>query len=101
MNQSYNITGNGTVIIPGNPHMYLEAIVINTKGGSSNQAILYDGNAVVSADPQRKKATIDTTASIGRLEYDMWMEYGIYIVLKTGTAADITVLYREAPGNVG
>lgn len=75
----------------------LVAIIINTKGGSSNTATLYDSNSTLGANAELKKAKIDTTAYAGRIDYGIPLYNGIYIVVATGTAADISILYRELP----
>jgi len=68
----------------------LHAITINTKGASANTATVYDNTA----GSGTKIATIDTTASVGTLRFDAAFSTGLTIVTATGTAADITVLYR-------
>ena len=75
----------------------LIALVVNTKGASSNVATLYDSNADIGANVQYKKATIDTVNTFGRIEYGIPMFNGIYIVTATGTAPDITIIYAETP----
>ena len=100
-NKSYNLTSLGTTIIPvptnGNNKLVLIALVVNTKGASSNTATLYDSNATIGANAENKKATIDTVNTFGRIEYGIPIYYGIYIVGATGTPADITVIYAETP----
>jgi hypothetical protein len=100
-NKTYNITSLGTTIIPvpsnGNKKLVLIALVINTKGASSNTATVYDSNATIGANAENKKATIDTVNTFGRIEYGIPMYYGIYIAVATGTPADITVIYAETP----
>jgi hypothetical protein len=95
--RSYNITGNGTTTlnVPNNPlgKLILIALVINTKGGSSNTAKIYDSNESIGANSDYLKATLDTTDRVGRVDYGIPMTNGIYIVTSAGTAADITVLY--------
>ena len=65
----------------------LLSVSINTKGASSNVATVYNG-PVASADVV---AVIDTTDSVGTLEYGVRCPDGIYVVTATGTAADLTI----------
>lgn len=85
-----NITTNGNTIISGN--IELIALVINTKGASSNTAKLYTG---LTADPQRVIATIDTTTDAERFDYGLPCIGGFLLVTATGTAPDATVIYRN------
>lgn len=100
-NKTYNITTNGVVFIPvpANPtgKLVLQALVINTKGASSNTVTIYDSNLTLGANVELRKGTIDTTVVPGRFEYNIPMFKGIYIVVATGTAPDITVIYSETP----
>lgn len=67
----------------------LHGITINTKGASSNTLKIYDGLSASGT----LMATIDTTATPGLWEYDMTFTTGLTIVIGTGTAADVTVLW--------
>ena len=100
-NKTYNITANGTTFIPipANPagKLVLVRLVINTKGGSSNTATIYDSNETIGANAEKRKGILDTTANVGSIEYGFPCFNGIYIVVATGTAPDITVVYAEAP----
>ena len=93
-NKSQNITTNGLTSISGK--FVLIAIVINTKGGSSNTAKIYD-DVNGEETPEKLKATIDTTANVQRLDYGIPMFEGINIRTATGTPADLTVIYSETP----
>lgn len=100
VDKEYNVNTNGIVIIPAsvnpdNGKLLLSKININTKGASSNTATLYDSDSTTGADPERKIGRIDTTASIGTLFYNLVLEKGIYLVVETGTAPDLTILYKE------
>lgn len=99
MDKFYNITGNGIVTIPNptNPRRrwYLKRIVINTKGASSNVATLYDSDEDTGANAEQRIGAIDTTVQPGFIDYDLILQKGIYIVLATGTAANLTVIYKE------
>ena len=90
-NQTYNITTNGVTNLVGK--FVLVAIVINTKGTSSNTLTIYDSDSTT----ENKKGKLDTTASIGRIEYGIPMYKGIYLVTATGTAPDVTVIYSPTP----
>ena len=94
-NKTYNITGNGTTILPGK--FVLIALIVGTKGGTGHTATIYDSNATLGADPERKKATIDTVNTFGRIELGFPVFNGIYIVHDGGTTPDITVLYADTP----
>ena len=74
----------------------LVAIVINTKGGSSNTVKIYDD---VSGEetPEQLIATIDTTEAAKRLDYGLPMYRGINIRVATGTAANLTLIYAPTP----
>jgi hypothetical protein len=93
--------GTTTIPLPANPRgkLILISLIVNTKGGSSNTLTIYDSDVVIGANDEQKIATIDTTdiALIGRLQYNLPMYNGIYLVLATGTAPDITVIYAETP----
>jgi len=98
-NKTLNITTNGTVVIPipANPagKLVLVRLVINKKGASSNSATIYDSNDTIGANAQQRKGTLDTTVNVGSIEYGFPCFNGIYIVVATGTAPDITVVYKE------
>jgi len=92
--KSYNITTNGLTTLPGK--WLLVAIVINSKGASSNTATIYDdieGQETV----ERRIAKIDTTDSVTRLDFGLPIQYGINIRTATGTAPNLTVIYKEEP----
>ena len=89
-----NITTNDLTSIPGK--FVLIAIVINTKGGSSNTIKIYD-DIVNEETPENLIATIDTTAAAIRLDYGIPMLKGINIRTATGTPANITVIYAKTP----
>jgi hypothetical protein len=94
-NKTYNITQNGTTVLPG--RFVLVRLVINTKGASSNTAAIYDSDETVGANVERLKGTLDTTDSARSIEYGFPMFTGIYIVVSAGTAANITVVYKATP----
>lgn len=96
-NKTYNITTNGItqIPVPANPRrkLVLIALVVNTKGASSNTAIIYDS----ATTEENKIGTIDTVNTFGRIEYGIPIYNGLRIVTATGTAPDITVIYSETP----
>ena len=98
-NKTYNIKTNGTTFIPvpANPvgKLVLVRIVINTKGASSNTAVIYDSNETLGANDDYRKAGLDTVNTTGHIDYGFPMFNGIYIVVATGTAPDMTVVYKE------
>ena len=94
-NKTYNITGNGTTIIPGK--FVLIALVVGTKGGSGHTATIYDSNATIGANAERKKSTIDDVNTYGRIDLGFPVFDGIYIVHGGGTTSDITIIYAETP----
>lgn len=100
-NKTYNITANGVTIIPlpanDTGKFVLVRLIINKKGASSNTATIYDSNATLGANSDYRKGTLDTTVSIGSIECGYPMYNGIYIDVATGTAPDITVVYKDTP----
>lgn len=84
-----NITTNGNTIVPGS--FELVALVINTKGASSNTAKIYHG---ITANAQNVIATLDTTVNADRFDYGIPCSDGILIVTAAGTAPDLTLVYR-------
>lgn len=83
-----NITGNATTVVKNAPG-FVHTITINTKGATSNIAKLYDGPAATGT----LLATIDTTANVGFLLFDVKCDTNITVVTSAGTAADLTVTY--------
>lgn len=85
-----NITTLATTVVSANPGT-LAAICINTKGATANTATVYDNTA----GSGTKIATIDTTAAVGCLRYDVAFATGLTVVTATGTAPDMTVTWRK------
>jgi hypothetical protein len=83
-----NLTSNGTTVIKSGKGI-LGVVTLNRAGASSNTLTLYD-NTAGSGD---KIATIDTTAGIGSLAYDVPFNNGLTAVLATGSAPDVTIMY--------
>jgi len=74
-----------------NPHALLKAVVINTPGAAANILTLYDGQSTSGT----VIAVVNTTAAaLPPLEYDITVPGGIWYTLLTGTAADLTFIYR-------
>ena len=94
-NKTLNITGNGTTIIPGK--FVLIALIVGTKAGSGHTAVIYDSNATIGANPERRKATIDDVNTYGRIDLGFPVFDGIYIVSGGGTTSDSTLVYAETP----
>ena len=96
----YNVRTNGTVAIPnsGNPSnskICLVRIIVNTKGGTGNTAVLYDSNETIGANAENRIGTIDTNAPVNNPEYNLILQNGIYIVVGGGTTPDFTIIYKE------
>ncbi len=98
-NKTISITTLGTTVlpVPSNPSgkLLLVRVIINTKGGSSNTATIYDSNEALGANSDYYKGKIDTTTNVGSIEYGFPLHNGLYIVVATGTAPDLTVVYKE------
>lgn len=62
-------------------------VTINTKGATGNLLTVYDGTSTGGT----VIASIDTTVAVGSFLYDVRVEVGIYVVLASGTAADLTI----------
>ncbi|MBI1198383.1 MAG: hypothetical protein GC203_11020 [Phenylobacterium sp.] len=69
----------------------LHKVVINTAGASSNTLTLYNDTT---GGTSNAIAVIDTTSGIDTLAYDLHFGNGLQAVTATGTAADITIVYR-------
>ena len=82
-----NITTNTTTTVVTGPGV-LKRIVINTKGASANTATIYDNTT----NSGTKIATMDTTANVGEVNYDVSFVTGLTVATATGTAADLTVV---------
>jgi hypothetical protein len=85
-----NITTNTTTAVKSGAGT-LVRIVVNTKGAAANTATLYDNLA----GSGTRIGTLDTVnGAIASIEYGCAFATGLTIVTATGTAADITVVYR-------
>lgn len=86
---STEITANTTTTVKSGAG-FLHTVYINQKGASSNTATLYDNTA----GSGTVIATIDTTANVGSIVYDVAFSTGLTIVTATGTAPHLGVSYR-------
>jgi hypothetical protein len=69
----------------------LNNVVINKQGSMSNVLTIYDGTSAASA---QLIATIDPTFGLVTLFYNVAFQTGLYVVLGTGNAADITITFQ-------
>ena len=84
-----HIAANGTTTAKSGAGL-LRRIVINTKGSAANTLTVYDsttGSGTVIA-------VIDTTNAGGSFDYELDFATGLTLVLASGTAADITVIFE-------
>lgn len=84
-----NITTNTTTTVKGGSGI-LHAIVINTKGATANTATIFDNTT----NSGTKIGTMDTTTGVGTILYDARFGTGLTIVTASGTAPDMTVVFR-------
>jgi len=84
-----NVTTNATTTVKRGSGI-LHAIVINTKGASANTVTIYDNTAASGT----KIGTIDSTAVTGTILFDARFGTGLTVVTVTGTAPDMTVVFR-------
>jgi len=89
-NNYTHITTNATTNVKAAPGL-LSAICVNTKGASANLLTIYDNPSAASGTVI---GVVDTTAATGCTMYDVRTLNGITILTATGTAADITVVWR-------
>ena len=69
----------------------LHRVCVNTKGASANTATLYDNTTATGTII----AVIDTTtANVACMDYDLGFTTGLSVLTATGTAADLTIVYR-------
>lgn len=87
-----NITTNATTVVRSDGPSRLNRVIINTKGATANTMKLYDG-PVANA---KLIGTIDTTTTVGSIDYNLNLSSGLVVVTATGTASDATVVYDEA-----
>lgn len=84
-----NLTANtaGTTVKSGAGT--LRAVTVNSAGASSNVLTLYDGTSTGGT----KIGTFDTN-SLRTIPFDLAFATGLFAVLATGTAADLTILWK-------
>lgn len=94
-NQYTHISANtaGVAIGTAGQSTRLRSININTKGAASNVLTIYDGSSTGGT----VVAVFDTTVSFGTFLFDLTLLGGLFVVLATGTPADITIAWT--PGN--
>jgi hypothetical protein len=84
-----NSTGTGTTIIKSGAGT-LHSICINTKGATANTLTVFDNTAASGT----KIGTIDTTAAVGCLIYDVAFATGLTLSSASGTGADVTTSWK-------
>jgi hypothetical protein len=89
-NQYLRINANtaGMQVKPGQGTVH--TVSINVKGTSSNVLTLYDGTITSGT----VIANIDTTSNVGSVTLDASFVNGLFAVLATGTAADLTITFH-------
>lgn len=85
--QACPISANSTVVCKTGFGVF-QAVVINKVGASANVATVYDALTATGTPI----ATIDTTAAVGTLVYNVIVRTGVTVVVGTGTAANLTVI---------
>jgi hypothetical protein len=89
-NSFSNLLANATTTVKSGAGT-LVGININTKGASANTLTIYDNTA----GSGTKIGTVDTVNGvIGHIPFKAAFATGLTVVIATGTAADITVIYR-------
>ena len=87
-NNYAHIASNGNSTLSKAPCVLI-GVTINSKGASANILTLYDGTSASAP----VIAVIDTTSVLGTLDYDVQCLNGLYAVMGTGTAGDVTVAW--------
>lgn len=85
-----HITTNTTTVVKATAGI-LHKVIINTKGATANVLTLYNDTTGGTANAI---AVIDTTTGVDNIDYDLGFSNGLQAVTATGTAADITIVYR-------
>lgn len=84
-----NLLANATTTVSNGP-CQLKRIIINNAGAAGNILTIYDNTAGSGI----LVGVVDTVELNGRiLEYNIHLRTGLTVVLGTGTAADITVVW--------
>lgn len=84
-----HISTNATTVVKASPG-FLGCVTINTAGATGNTATVYDNTSAAAP----VIATINTTAGVETLCYNVAVATGLTVVTATGTAANLTVTYR-------
>lgn len=92
-NSLANITTNASTAVKTSAGV-LHYVVINTKGAASNTVTVNNAANCNAGTAQTTVATIDSTVDVTSLRYDASMSSGICVVTATGTAPNLTVVYR-------
>ena len=87
--QGYHINANGTFVIKVGPTT-IHSLVVNTPGAVNNTVTIYDNTAASGTIIGVVQSTLGSPAT---LNYGVDLSIGLTIVVATGTAADITVIY--------
>lgn len=91
MSSYVHIAANGTTVVSGVP-VKLHAVIVNSKGATSNTVTLYDNASAASGNVI---AVIDTTSVPGDTNYyNLNTTKGLVAVMANGTAADITIVWE-------
>jgi hypothetical protein len=94
-NKSYKYINANTAgtLVSGNGGCVLGSVIINKVGATGNTLTIYDDTAATAANAI---AAIDTTrvGLGGNLDFNVVMSRGIFVVLASGTAADLTITYQ-------
>jgi hypothetical protein len=86
-----NISTNSTTILKYGAGK-LHRIVVNTKGGNGNSAVVYDNTSAVAGSTI---GTLDTyNTALATVEYGCPFFTGLTIVMSGSTAANLTVIYE-------
>ncbi len=85
-----HLNANGTTTVKSGAGV-LRRIVINTRGGILNTLTIYDNTTATGA----VIGVVDTSvAEAGAFDYELDFTTGLTVVLASGTAADITIIYE-------
>ncbi len=84
-----NLAANATTLVKTGEGV-LHSVTINDQGAAANTIKIYDGLTAAGT----LLATIDSVTTTGTLLFDLKFLVGLTIVIGTGTAGDITVMYR-------
>lgn len=91
MSSYVHITTNTTTVVSAVP-VSLNAVIVNSKGATSNTVTLYDHASAASGNVI---AVIDTTSVPGDTNYyKLKTTKGLVAVTANGTAADITIVWE-------